>query len=210
MTCDELKIFSLFEAVKNGKKEEVEGLISKGADVNSKNKNNLTPLQVAILKNNVEMVEFLVDHGANINEKDPDRGGTPLDLASNLHREEIINFLKSNEAMTCDELKIFSLFEAAQNGNIETLKKLISRGADINRKDRLGNTALHYAVVSDNFEIVKYLIEAGASILIRDRKGRTPDWYVKSSRIYSFFEELKKKQLEELKKKQQILKSFEI
>ncbi|MEI0539122.1 ankyrin repeat domain-containing protein, partial [Brachyspira pulli] len=46
--------------------------------------------------------------------------------------------------------------------NTELAKLLIESGADINAKDKDGNTALDYARYRDNSEIEQLLIEKGA------------------------------------------------
>ena len=54
------------------------------------------------------------------------------------------------------------------------IQQLISRGADINFKNRRGNTPLHLAVWSENEEAVRLLVRAGADLAETDREGRTP------------------------------------
>ena len=69
---------------------------------------------------------------------------------------------------------IKSLHEAAADGDIEQVKLLISKGADINSKDKGGNIPLHYAVKAGKIEVVQLLIEAGADINVKDNRDRTP------------------------------------
>lgn len=60
-----------------------------------------------------------------------------------------------------DKLKqehdIFQLTLAAESGNIELLKQLLSNGVYINSKDKGGCTALYWAVYGGQLEIVQYL-----------------------------------------------------
>jgi ankyrin repeat protein len=51
---------------------------------------------------------------------------------------------------------------------------LIERGLDINATNKVGATALHYAVRSANLRMVNFLVERGAKIGVRDAKGSTP------------------------------------
>lgn len=62
------------------------------------------------------------------------------------------------------------IYEAAENGNLEELNKLISAGADIEERDRMGFTALHNAAFWGYTECLKELIKAGADILTRGGK----------------------------------------
>jgi ankyrin repeat protein len=64
------------------------------------------------------------------------------------------------------------LRNAAYNGNLGEVQRLLQNGADINA--RLGyynSTALIVAAVNGRFEIVKYLVEKGADINLRDNDG---------------------------------------
>ena len=49
---------------------------------------------------------------------------------------------------------------AARAGFLETLKVLIRYGADVNVRDRWGNTPAHWAAKNSHFEIVQYLSRA--------------------------------------------------
>lgn len=53
------------------------------------------------------------------------------------------------------------LDDAAKSGDVETVKKLISEGADVNAKGSFG-TALHWAAMNGHAEVVEALISAGA------------------------------------------------
>ena len=55
----------------------MEMLIRKEVNLNSKNKEFLTPLHVAADKSHVDVVEILLKHGANVNSPDC-LGQTPL------------------------------------------------------------------------------------------------------------------------------------
>ena len=61
-----------------------------------------------------------------------------------------------------------ALWEAARKGEVETAKKLIAQGAEINAKTRHGATALFYAADRGNVEMIKTLLEHGADINLKD------------------------------------------
>lgn len=58
--------------------------------------------------------------------------------------------------------------------DVELAKVAIDNGADIDDKDRNGNTALHYCVYYKNYELMKYLVDNGANVNIQDNNGNTP------------------------------------
>ena len=83
----------LSQAISSGSTETVELLIANGADVNAK-KYNHTVLHEAAEDGYIEMVKLLVEKGADINAKN-NRGKTPLDLARDKKRQDVVQFLLS-------------------------------------------------------------------------------------------------------------------
>lgn len=63
---------------------------------------------------------------------------------------------------------------SARGGDIAVIQNYLKQGENINAKNSLGNTALHYAVASDNVELVKFLLENGADATVQNDKGWTP------------------------------------
>jgi len=62
-----------------------------------------------------------------------------------------------------------NLFEAAKNGNLETVKELVERGANLEIADTGGQTALMLASYGGYLEVVKLLVERGANIMAKDK-----------------------------------------
>ncbi len=66
------------------------------------------------------------------------------------------------------------LHEAVQLSQKEKVELLIAKGADIEARDSLGLTPLHWAfITSKNNEMVKFLIAKGANIDARLKNGKT-------------------------------------
>ena len=63
---------------------------------------------------------------------------------------------------------------AAYNGHEDVVKILLERGADPDKADIEGLTALSRAVIWNHKDVVKMLINAGADLDKADKKGRTP------------------------------------
>ena len=71
------------------------GLIDRGADVNAKSKDGVTPLMVAASHNNPPMIGVLIDAGADVSAKD-NQGQTAADVATlngNLEAAQAIKVL---------------------------------------------------------------------------------------------------------------------
>jgi len=86
-------------AAMEGNTKIAEILISHGANVNAKENNDFTPLHMAAMKENVEIAKALISHGANVNAKSrinaKGESYTPLDLAKQLRRTAMIQYLSS-------------------------------------------------------------------------------------------------------------------
>ena len=70
----------------------------------------------------------------------------------------------------------FPMHTAVKNGRQKRLKKLLSKGMDVNARDGEGWPPIHYALSDGNFEIVAILLNAGANITDYT-KGRTSKYF---------------------------------
>jgi ankyrin repeat protein len=59
-------------------------------------------------------------------------------------------------------------------GHTEVVRLLLERGADVNRPDYRGDTALMLASAMGREEIAREVLRAGADVQARDHEGRTP------------------------------------
>ena len=71
-----------------------------------------------------------------------------------------------------------ALIGAANDGNIEAVKKHLAAGADVNAKSNTGRTPLHWAAARGHKEVAELLIAEGADVNAKvevgDYKGQTP------------------------------------
>ena len=63
---------------------------------------------------------------------------------------------------------------AAENGSLNVVLDLISRGASVDPLDKSNRTPLSLAIEKNKFACVRSLVELGADIEQRDSFGRTP------------------------------------
>jgi len=99
--------------------------------------------------------------------------------ASEYGHSEIVQFIIDNELVDVNRWMrsnndASALHLAALNNHSEVVKLLISAGADVNKRDKLGDTPLHDAVVRGHLDVVKLLTTAGSDRNIPNKRGDTP------------------------------------
>ena len=65
------------------------------------------------------------------------------------------------------------LITACAGGNIDVVKYLVSKGADIHAGDNEDSRAIHLAGVSGNVEVIWYLLDHGVKVDQPDENGMT-------------------------------------
>ena len=73
--------------------------------------------------------------------------------------------------------------------NINKIKHLIEKGADVNAKNKWDNTPLHLAAWGDNMELGKLLIEMGADVNAKGYLDKTPLQYAQSEEMKALLRE---------------------
>lgn len=179
---------NLLEAVKSGNLELVKELLDNGADVTSNNQIK-TILQYVFDTYNWNMFLLLVEHGADVNEKNI-YGETILHLIIKMNQNLSCRFVKYGVDVNSEE---YALIEK----NWEHVQWLVGHGADVNVKNKDGETVLHLLVnkrrlfersfiheydrnrenvlyvVQKKFEMIHWLVKHGADVNAKDIEGRT-------------------------------------
>src|SRR5688500_16283075 len=159
---------ALIPAAERGHVEIVQELLTRtDVDVNHVNDLGWTALLEAIIlsdggERHQQIVQMLVDHGANINIADND-GITPLEHARARGFREIEQIL-----LTAAQARDQGLILAAEQGDIEKVRQLLSQGASVHVQDERGITALIAAAYRNDLPIVDALIAAGADVNLQD------------------------------------------
>ena len=174
----------LFYAAHNENEEIIEYLIKKGLDINSPSRAGETPLLAAARNPNINVFKKLIESGADINvkdNKDMDALGYAAAFNPNL---QLIKFLldKGFDFHKKRKNGRNAVFDATRNENIEVIKYLVSRGANLKEIDDYGCTTLVHALVyydydkkiNENYlELAKYLIENGVDVNAKTIEGDT-------------------------------------
>jgi hypothetical protein len=88
---------TLHDAVVTGDIAQVKALLSRGVDINMKNRMSWTPLHTAIQNRREEIARLLIERNPDLNAKN-NRGQTPLHVAVNTGQKEIVELLISKGA----------------------------------------------------------------------------------------------------------------
>ena len=139
-----------------GKYEEVEGYISQGADPTWTNDEGWSALHGAVADGaaDVRVARLLLDSGWNINTR----------------KTESVPIL---EGRTSGGLR--PLHSAALCGQVECVKLLAERGADLDCQDDNMWTPLHWAAEGANSDVVRTLLSCGADRSIKNKDGKTAE-----------------------------------
>lgn len=166
----------------------VKKLIQQGAELNPIYE-DITPLGLAVINNQLDIVKILIVPGANVNLKSI-YGEHALSMAAHIGNKEIFKYLYP---LTIPEYTIGRkvLREAIRFKNIVK---------DVNGlwTDKEGKTALMYAIEdNENIEKIKLSIQAGTNINAKDHNGNTAlslakKWKIVKSLIFSKNQEQKK------------------
>lgn len=171
----------LFDAIYSGNKEQVNYLLSKGADINARDKGKRTPILVAAQINDLELVRFLAEKGADINAQDNKSFNPFIHGCINNNYELVKLMVELGTDITC--LTRFGgngLTPAAEKGHEEIVKYLLEHtDINVNLTNTVGWTALIEAIIlNDGGEkmqrIVRLLLEHDADPRMTDEWGVPP------------------------------------
>ena len=143
--CDEVwKITPLQTAISRGNRQSAAALLKGGAEPDPHDATNRTPIYIAAQRGDVQSVLLLLDAGAYIN-------GCPDDSPARV-----------------------PLHAAAKSDNIKMTEFLVHHGADIKKRNDIGLTAFHSAIMGAALNTAKYLLSLGADPYATDAGGNTP------------------------------------
>ncbi|XP_076856793.1 poly [ADP-ribose] polymerase tankyrase-2-like isoform X2 [Brachyhypopomus gauderio] len=169
------------------RKQVCEILLRKGANVNEKTKDLMTPLHLAAERSHNDVIGVLVKHEAKVNAVDS-HGQTPLHRATQRGHlqscrllrgaggDPLITSLQGLQGVLTGNLETErQLLEASKSGDLETVKKLCTL-QNVNCRDIEGrqSTPLHFAAGYNRVGVVEYLLQHGADVHAKDKGGLVP------------------------------------
>jgi hypothetical protein len=140
---------SLANAVEVDDFDWIQKHIENGADINGKDSDGFTPLQIQIHTGNFAILKWLVEHGADVNQVCHCCGETPLQDAACYAGESDWGYLAKD---------------------LVTL--LLQHGAKVDAKNENGETAFYIAMKNERLDIAQMLENAGADVNVILKNGK--------------------------------------
>lgn len=165
----------LLKACGTGDSRTVSKLLEEGADIETKDQYNQTPLSWASAKGHRIIVKMLLERGADLESHDSFEQTPLLRAAKNGHKAVVSLLLeKDAETESKDIMSQTPLLWAAENGHEDVVRLLVEKWADIESKDNLHRTPLLRAASNGHEATVNLLLEKGADLESEDTRKETP------------------------------------
>ena len=159
-TIEDLNEQLLVEVTKPNSYNKVLDLLERGAQVTTKNGDNLTPLHLAALGGYLDVCKLLIEKGADVNAQGK-YNMTPLHIAAEKGHLDVCKFLieKGADVNAQSKDNMTPLHLAVYYDHLDLCIVLIEKGADVNAKDQYNVNPLYYANLNNHLEIEE-LIES--------------------------------------------------
>ena len=159
----------------NRKPEVVQTLLMGNADLSARNVNGQTPLYLAVQESRVDLIPVLLSKGSDIFAAD-NSGVTPFDYAMKVRGPVLDALITPGTAAQKDGAGNTILHLAVKNkGDAYVVGKILEQKADINARNREGDTALHIAARLNLQETGEFILaNGGANLFYANSSGESP------------------------------------
>ncbi|KAJ7407256.1 hypothetical protein BTVI_63885 [Pitangus sulphuratus] len=162
------------ELAYHGHHQALEVLVQSLLDLDVRNNNGRTPLDLAAFKGHVECVDVLINQGASILVKDYVVKRTPIHAAATNGHSECLRLLIGNaEPQNAVDIQDGNGQINDNEGAAEMLIDTLGAGI-VNSTDSKGRTPLHAAAFTDHVECLQLLLGHSAQVNAVDSSGKTP------------------------------------
>ena len=172
----EHKITPLIKAAWDGDEEIVATLLAAGAKVNAKaTDTGETALMNAVTREHTDIVTMLLEAGADVTPKNKFDFNAFTSAVAGGHQEIAGLLLDAGAKVEDGASGLTPLQFAASSGNLDMIRFLVKRGANVNRGAKAGEqTALLSAIYGAHPEAVQALIDLEADVNTKTKDGTTP------------------------------------
>jgi len=211
-------ISALSEAAERGHRVVLRTLVELGADVNMLHNNGGTAILAAAVRRDMKTVKVLLELGANVDIENfdgwsarkwalsasdpsflealgivkPDHHDISLKVQGTIVKEEA----KEQKVLVSPVGQAFwtVFMRAAASGDIETVRRFIDDGVEINGQSPNGTTALMAAIKNGRSEVACELLELGADLAICDQDGFNAVQWAQKKGLTPFLAVLKERE----------------
>ncbi|XP_060893414.1 histone-lysine N-methyltransferase EHMT1a [Labrus mixtus] len=170
------KCTPLHAAAAEGHQEICHMLVQAGANLDMFDEEQRTPLMAACENNHLDTVKYLLRAGAAVGHKDI-MGFTCLHLAAKLGHYDIVHHLLSKASKYInnqDDGGWTPITWAIEYKHKELVYLLLSKGTDVNMRDKEENVCLHWAALSGCDDVAQALLEARCDLNAINVHGDSP------------------------------------
>ncbi|KAJ5076860.1 serine/threonine-protein kinase sty13 [Anaeramoeba ignava] len=149
----------------------------------------MDPITEAIWNDDLKEIQKLISSGEDINKRSEFSGQTPIYLALQKNKKEIVRYLVENGANLniIDNNGLTPLMIAVDSESHDMVEFLLSYGANVDAVNEYGETCLH-KVIDQNSKISYILLSYGANPFLKDIDNKLPLDYATNGRTVSFLE----------------------
>jgi ankyrin repeat protein len=150
-------------AAAQGRDEMVTLLVEKGANINAKDGKGLDPLMMAAKGGYLTLTKSLLDKGANLH-LSTNGGDSAVMLAAKGGHREVVNLLLARGAkIPSTGREGQNLIVAAIRGDLDQIKELVEKGAELDAKTIGGGRDAHFwAAAMGNVDVERFFLEKEA------------------------------------------------
>lgn len=211
-------ISPLSEAADRGHHKVLRTLVEFGADINMLHNNGGTAILAAVVKRDLKTARVLLELGANVDIENFDGWSArkwalsesdpafleAFGIAKPEHAEGVAKVevgavkeeIVARPTVSTAGQAFWTVFmRAAASGDIETVRRLIDDGVEINGQSPNGTTALMAAIKNGREEIAFELVDLGADLSLCDQDGMSAIMWAQKKGLVPFLDMLKAKDL---------------
>ncbi|WP_438466955.1 ankyrin repeat domain-containing protein [Marinomonas sp. PE14-40] len=148
-------------------------------DINFVNNNKLSLLVLSILNENHKVAKALLELGADPNAKGSSYEGiSAMGLAASYKNSSFLTLLLEYDAdpnyvLNQSSLNPSPIFDALSADRVQNFKVMIEVGANLDQKNRFGNTVAKVAAGRGDWEALYFLLNAGSDPFLKNNFNKT-------------------------------------